>query len=156
MIYDFVVKDNKGEDVKLEKYKGKVLLIVNTATKCGFTPQYDGLENLFEKYNDRGFEILDFPCNQFASQAPENDQEIDSFCTLNFGTKFDMLQKIDVNGENEDPLYTFLKKEEGGILGGKIKWNFTKFLIDRDGNVVKRFAPATKPEKIGKDIESLL
>ena len=156
MIYDFVVKYNKGEDVKLEKYKGKVLLIVNTATKCGFTPQYDGLENLYEKYHDRGFEILDFPCNQFASQAPENDQEIDSFCALNFGTKFDRFQKIDVNGENEDPLYTFLKKEEGGILGGKIKWNFTKFLIDRDGNVVKRFAPATKPEKIEKDIESLL
>lgn len=156
MIYDFVVKNNKGEDVKLEKYKGKVLLIVNTATKCGFTPQYDGLENLYEKYHDRGFEILDFPCNQFASQAPGNDQEIDSFCTLNFGTKFDRFQKIDVNGENEDPLYTFLKKEEGGILGGKIKWNFTKFLIDRDGNVVKRFAPATKPEKIEKDIESLL
>lgn len=156
MIYDFVVKDNKGEDVKLEKYKGKVLLIVNTATKCGFTPQYDGLENLYEKYHERGYEILDFPCNQFASQAPENDQEIDSFCSINFGTKFDRFQKIDVNGENEDPLYTFLKKEEGGILGGKIKWNFTKFLIDRDGNVVKRFAPATKPEKIEKDIESLL
>ena len=156
MIYDFVVKNNKGGGVKLEKYKGKVLLIVNTATKCGFTPQYDGLENLYEKYHDRGFEILDFPCNQFASQAPGNDQEIDSFCTLNFGTKFDRFQKIDVNGENEDPLYTFLKKEEGGILGGKIKWNFTKFLVDRDGNVVKRFAPATKPEKIEKYIESLL
>lgn len=156
MIYDFVVKNNKGEDVKLEKYKGKVLLIVNTATKCGFTPQYDGLEALFEKYHHDGFEILDFPCNQFANQAPENDQEIDSFCALNFGTKFDRFQKIDVNGENEDPLYTFLKKEEGGILGGKIKWNFTKFLIDRDGNDVKRFAPTTKPEKIEKDIERLL
>ena len=156
MIYDFVVKNNKGEDVKLEKYKGKVLLIVNTATKCGFTPQYDGLEALFEKYHHDGFEILDFPCNQFANQAPENDQEIDSFCALNFGTKFDRFQKIDVNGENEDPLYTFLKKEEGGILGGKIKWNFTKFLIDSDGNVVKRFAPTTKPEKIEKDIERLL
>ena len=156
MIYDFVVKNNKGEDVKLEKYKRKVLLIVNTATKCGFTPQYDGLEALFEKYHHDGFEILDFPCNQFANQAPENDQEIDSFCALNFGTKFDRFQKIDVNGENEDPLYTFLKKEEGGILGGKIKWNFTKFLIDRDGNVVKRFAPTTKPEKIEKDIERLL
>ena len=155
-IYDFTVKNRKGEDVSLENFKGKVLLIVNTATRCGFTPQYDGLENLYEKYHDRGFEILDFPCNQFASQAPENDQEIDSFCALNFGTKFDRFQKIDVNGENEDPLYTFLKKEEGGILGGKIKWNFTKFLIDRDGNVVKRFAPATKPEKIEKDIESLL
>lgn len=156
MIYDFVVKNNKGEDVKLEKYKGKVLLIVNTATKCGFTPQYDGLEALFEKYHHDGFEILDFPCNQFANQAPENDQEIDSFCALNFGTKFDRFQKIDVNGENEEPLYTFLKKEEGGILGGKIKWNFTKFLIDRNGNVVKRFAPTTKPEKIEKDIERLL
>lgn len=121
MIYDFVVKNNKGEDVKLEKYKGKVLLIVNTATKCGFTPQYEGLEKLYEEYHEKGFEILDFPYNQFKNQAPENDQEIDSFCTLNFGTKFDRFQKIDVNGENEDPLYTFLKKEEGGILGGKIK-----------------------------------
>ncbi|MDU6546135.1 glutathione peroxidase [Anaerococcus vaginalis] len=156
MIYDFVVKNNKGEDVKLEKYKGKVLLIVNTATKCGFTPQYEGLEKLYEEYHEKGFEILDFPCNQFKNQAPENDQEIDSFCTLNFGTKFDRFQKIDVNGENEYPLYTFLKKEEGGILGGKIKWNFTKFLVDRDGKVVKRFAPTTKPEKIKEDIESLL
>ena len=156
MIYDFVVKNNKGEDVKLEKYKGKVLLIVNTATKCGFTPQYEGLEKLYEEYHEKGFEILDFPCNQFKNQAPENYQEIDSFCTLNFGTKFDRFQKIDVNGENEDPLYTFLKKEEGGILGGKIKWNFTKFLVDRDGKVVKRFAPTTKPEKIKEDIESLL
>lgn len=156
MIYDFVVKNNKGEDVKLEKYKGKVLLIVNTATKCGFTPQYEGLEKLYEEYHEKGFEILDFPCNQFKNQAPENDQEIDSFCALNFGTKFDRFQKIDVNGENEDPLYTFLKKEEGGILGGNIKWNFTKFLVDRDGKVVKRFAPTTKPEKIKEDIESLL
>lgn len=156
MIYDFVVKDKNGLDVKLEKYKGKVLLIVNTATRCGFTPQYDGLEKLYEKYKDKGFEILDFPCNQFKNQAPEDDKEIDSFCTLNFGTKFDRFQKIDVNGENEDPLYTFLKKEESGILGGKIKWNFTKFLIDRDGKVVKRFAPTTKPEKIEKDIERLL
>ena len=156
MIYDFVVKDKNGLDVKLEKYKGKVLLIVNTATRCGFTPQYDGLEKLYEKYRDKGFEILDFPCNQFKNQAPEDDEEIDSFCTLNFGTKFDRFQKIDVNGENEDPLYTFLKKEESGILGEKIKWNFTKFLIDRDGKVVKRFAPTTKPEKIEKDIERLL
>lgn len=156
MIYDFIVKDKNGLDVKLEKYKGKVLLIVNTATRCGFTPQYDGLEKLYEKYKDKGFEILDFPCNQFKNQAPEDDKEIDSFCTLNFGTKFDRFQKIDVNGENEDPLYTFLKKEESGILGEKIKWNFTKFLIDRDGKVVKRFAPTTKPEKIEKDIERLL
>lgn len=156
MIYDFIVKDKNGLDVKLEKYKGKVLLIVNTATRCGFTPQYDGLEKLYEKYKDKGFEILDFPCNQFKNQAPEDDEEIDSFCTLNFGTKFDRFQKIDVNGENEDPLYTFLKKEESGILGEKIKWNFTKFLIDRDGKVVKRFAPTTKPEKIEKDIERLL
>ena len=151
-----IFKDKNGLDVKLEKYKGKVLLIVNTATRCGFTPQYDGLEKLYEKYKDKGFEILDFPCNQFKNQAPEDDKEIDSFCTLNFGTKFDRFQKIDVNGENEGPLYTFLKKEESGILGEKIKWNFTKFLIDRDGKVVKRFAPTTKPEKIEKDIERLL
>ena len=156
MIYDFVVKNNKGEDVKLEKYKGKVLLIVNTATKCGFTPQYEGLEKLYEEYHEKGFEILDFPCNQFKNQAPENDQEIDSFCTLNFGTKFDRFQKIDVNGENEDPLYTFLKKEEGGILGGKIKWNFTKFLIDASGEVIARFAPTTSPLSIEKQIKQLL
>ena len=156
MIYDFIVKDNKGEDVKLDKYKGKVLLIVNTATRCGFTPQYEALENLYEKYRDKGFEILDFPCNQLKNQAPEDDQAIDNFCSLNYGTKFDRFQKIEVNGENESPLYTYLKKEEGGILVDKIKWNFTKFLVDKDGKVVKRFAPATKPEKIEKDIESLL
>lgn len=156
MIYDIVVKDNKGEDVKLEKYKGKVLLIVNTATKCGFTPQYEGLEKLYEEYKDQGFEILDFPCNQFANQAPEDDEGIDNFCSLNFGTKFDRFAKVDVNGENESPLFTYLKKEEGGLLGGKIKWNFTKFLVDREVNVVDRFAPTTKPEKIKEDIESLL
>lgn len=156
MIYDIVVKDNKGEDVKLEKYKGKVLLIVNTATKCGFTPQYEGLEKLYQEYKDKGFEILDFPCNQFGHQAPEDDEGIDNFCSLNFGTSFDRFQKIDVNGENESLLYTFLKKEEGGILSDKIKWNFTKFLVDRNGNVVDRFAPNTKPEKLKEDIESLL
>lgn len=155
-IYDIIVKDNNGDDISLEKYKGKVLLIVNTATECGFTPQYDALQNLYERYKDRGFEILDFPCNQFGGQAPGTNEEIANFCTARFGTTFDRFDKIDVNGENEDPLYTFLKKEEGGILGGKIKWNFTKFLIDRDGNVVKRFAPTTKPEKIEKDIERLL
>lgn len=156
MIYDIVVKDNKGNDVKLDKYKDKVLLIVNTATKCGFTPQYDGLEGLYKEYKDRGFEILDFPCNQFANQAPENDEEIDNFCALNFGTSFDRFAKIDVNGENESPLYTYLKKEEGGFLGSKIKWNFTKFLVNRKGKVIKRFAPNTKPDKIRQDIESLL
>lgn len=156
MIYDFVVKDNKGEDVKLEKYKGKVLLIVNTATECGFTPQYEGLEKLYEKYHDQAFEILDFPCNQFGKQAPGTDEEIDGFCSLNFGIKFDRFQKIDVNGKNAHPLYEFLKKEEGGVLGDKIKWNFTKFLVDRSGNVVDRFAPTTKPKAIEKDIESLL
>lgn len=156
MIYDFVVKDNKGEDVKLEKYKGKVLLIVNTATECGFTPQYEGLEKLYEKYHDQAFEILDFPCNQFGKQAPGTDEEIDGFCSLNFGIKFDRFQKIDVNGKNAHPLYEFLKKEEGGVMGDKIKWNFTKFLVDRSGNVVDRFAPTTKPKAIEKDIESLL
>lgn len=156
MIYDIVVKDNKGNDVKLDKYKGKVLLIVNTATKCAFTPQYEQLEQLFEDYKDRGFEILDFPSNQFAHQAPEDDEGINTFCSLNYGTSFDRFQKIDVNGKNESPLYTLLKKEKSGILSNNIKWNFTKFLVDKNGNVVKRYAPNTKPEKIREDIESLL
>lgn len=156
MIYDFVVKDNEGNDVSLEKYKGKVLLIVNTATECGFTPQYEGLEDLYKKYKDRGFEILDFPCNQFGGQAPGSAEEIKTFCSINFGTTFPQFAKIDVNGENEDPLYTFLKKEKKGVMGGAIKWNFTKFLVDRDGNVVDRFAPSTKPEDIEEKIEALL
>ena len=155
-IYDFTVKDNKGNDISLDKYKGKVLLIVNTATECGFTPQYQGLEELYKKYKDQGFEILDFPSNQFGGQAPGTDAEIQNFCTARFGTTFDRFAKIDVNGENEDPLYSYLKKSQGGLLGDKIKWNFTKFLIDRDGNVVERYSSQKKPGNIAKEIEKLL
>ncbi|MBP3901007.1 MAG: glutathione peroxidase [Blautia sp.] len=154
-IYDFHVKDNKGNDVSLKDYEGKVLLIVNTATGCGFTPQYEGLENLYQKYKDQGFEILDFPCNQFGNQAPGNDEEIHEFCTLRYHTTFPRMKKIDVNGENEDPLYTWLKKQKGGLLGSKIKWNFTKFLVDRSGNVVERFAPTDKPESIDAKVAAL-
>ncbi|WP_151409296.1 glutathione peroxidase [Anaerococcus sp. Marseille-P9784] len=155
-IYDYKVKNINGEDVSLEKYKGKVLLIVNTATKCGFTPQYEGLEELYKTYKDKGFEILDFPCNQFANQAPESNQEIKNFCTARFGVTFETFAKIDVNGENEEPLYNFLKNSKGGIFGDDIKWNFTKFLIDKDGNVVNRYASQKKPKNIAKDIEKLL
>lgn len=155
-VYDFKVKDIEDNDVSLEKYKGKVLLIVNTATECGFTPQYEGLEKLQKSYKDRGFEVLDFPCNQFGGQAPGSDSEIANFCTARFGTTFDRFAKIDVNGENEDPLYTFLKDSKGGVFGDKIKWNFTKFLVDRDGNVVERYSSQKKPEDIAKDIEKLL
>ncbi len=155
-IYDFTVKDYQGDDVSLSDYKGKVLLIVNTATGCGFTPQYEGLEALYEKYRDQGFEILDFPCNQFAGQAPESDEEIHSFCTLKYNTSFKQFKKIDVNGENEAPLYTYLKSQKKGALGSRIKWNFTKFLVDRDGNVVGRFASTEKPEHIDAKVAALL
>ena len=155
-IYDFIVKNNKGEDVSLEKYKGKVILIVNTATGCGFTPQYKGLEELYQKYKDQGFVILDFPCNQFAHQAPGTDEEINEFCTLNYHTTFDRFAKIEVNGDKEDPLYTFLKDQKSGLFGKNIKWNFTKFLINRKGLVVKRYAPTTVASAMEEDIESLL
>ena len=155
-VYDFVMKDAEGNDVSLADYKGKVLLIVNTATGCGFTPQYNGLEELYEKYRDKGFEILDFPCNQFGEQAPGTDAEITEFCTINFGVSFKQFSKIDVNGENEAPLYTYLKGEKGGILGTKIKWNFTKFLVDRKGNVVERYAPTVTPERMEPKITELL
>ena len=155
-VYDFVMKDAEGVDVSLADYKGKVLLIVNTATGCGFTPQYNALEELYEKYKDRGFEILDFPCNQFGEQAPGTDAEITEFCAINFGVSFKQFSKIDVNGENEAPLYTYLKNEKGGILGTKIKWNFTKFLVDREGHVVERYAPTVTPERIEPRIKDLL
>ena len=154
--YDYTVKGRAGEDVSLSTYKGKVLLVVNTATGCGFTPQYEGLQKLYDKHKDKGFEILDFPCNQFANQAPGTIEEIQSFCTLNYGTTFPRFAKIDVNGKNASELYKFLKKEKGGALGSSIKWNFTKFLIDREGNVVKRFAPTDTPESIESDIAALL
>ncbi|WP_375178613.1 glutathione peroxidase [Enterococcus rotai] len=155
-IYDYQVKTTNGETTSLEQYRGKVLLIVNTATGCGFTPQYEGLEELYKKYREQGLEILDFPCNQFGHQAPGTNQEISDFCQLTYQTTFQTFGKIDVNGENVDPLYDFLKGEKGGILGGAIKWNFTKFLVDREGNVVKRFAPTVEPEKIAGDIEKIL
>ena len=155
-IYDYSVKKRSGEEVSLSEYKGKILLIVNTATGCGFTPQYEGLENLYKKYHDQGLEILDFPCNQFGNQAPGSDDEIHEFCTLKYNTSFDQFAKVDVNGENEIPLYTFLKQEIGGIMSDKIKWNFTKFVVDREGNVVKRYAPTDTPEKIEELIKELL
>ena len=154
--YDFTVKGRAGEDVALSTYKGKVLLVVNTATGCGFTPQYEGLQKLYDKHKDKGFEILDFPCNQFANQAPGTIEDIQSFCTLNYGTTFPRFAKIDVNGRNASDLFKFLKKEKKSALGSSIKWNFTKFLIDREGNVVKRFAPTDTPESIEQDIVALL
>lgn len=151
-IYDFSVKTRKGDDKSLFDFKGKVLLIVNTATGCGFTPQYEGLEKLYETYHEKGLEILDFPCNQFGHQAPGSDTEIHEFCTGKYKTQFDQFKKINVNGEDADPLYKWLTSQKGG----KIKWNFTKFLIDRDGHIVKRYGSITKPEKIEKDIKELL
>ena len=155
-IYDFNVKAQDGSEVALSDYKGKVLLIVNTATGCGFTPQYEGLQDLYEKYHDRGLEILDFPCNQFGNQAPGSDEEITDFCQSRYGVTFPQFKKIEVNGENEEPLYTFLKSQKKGIMGDRIKWNFTKFLVDRNGNVVERFASAVTPEKIDQKIAALL
>lgn len=155
-IYDYVVKDGKGNDVAMKDYEGKVLLIVNTATGCGFTPQYDGLQDLYEKYQEQGLEILDFPCNQFGNQAPGNAEEIASFCSGRYGITFPQFAKIDVNGEKEEPLFTYLKSKKSGVFGSKIKWNFTKFLVDQNGNVVERFAPTTKPEDIDKRVAMLL
>jgi len=179
-VLDFTVKDRKGNDVALSEYNGKVLLIVNTATRCGFTPQYEELEALYKNYKDKGLEILDFPCNQFGNQAPGTEEEIHNFCTLNFGTEFPQFKKIEVNGENEDPLFTFLKKEKGfegfnlehpiGKLLDEmmikadpdyaskpdIKWNFTKFLVDGNGKVIKRYEPTHDIKLIEQDITKLL
>ncbi|MBQ4378288.1 MAG: glutathione peroxidase [Treponema sp.] len=177
-IYDYKVLDRKGNEVSMADFKGKVLLIVNTATGCGFTPQYKGLELLWQKYHDKGLEILDFPCDQFGHQAPGDDDEIHEFCQMKYNTSFDNFKKIEVNGENEIPLYTYLKSQKGfagftGIKGalmnqvvGKmdpdfknnanIKWNFTKFLVDREGNVIERFESTVEPKKIDEKIEKLL
>lgn len=146
-VYDFKVSDQKGEEVSLSKYEGKVLLIVNTATKCGFTPQYDALEKMYEELKDQGFEILDFPCNQFFRQAPGSDEEINAFCSLKFNTKFTRFKKIEVKGDNADPLYKWLITQNDKGKPQSVKWNFTKFLINRKGEVVERFAPTAKPEK---------
>ena len=155
-IYDFLVKDIKGQDIALHCFKGKVLLIVNTATGCGFTPQYTGLQKLYDDYQTKGFEVLDFPCNQFGHQAPGTEDEIHNFCTINYHTTFPRFAKIEVNGENEHPLYKYLKSQQKGKLTAKIKWNFTKFLVDRQGNIIGRFAPTDTPEKIAPKIEKLL
>jgi len=155
-IYDFNVKDSLNEEKSLLDYKGKVLLIVNTASKCGFTPQFEGLQKLYEELEVKGLEILGFPCNQFAGQDPGTNEEIKSFCMVNYGVSFTMFAKINVNGPHADPLYKFLKQERSGVLGGKIKWNFTKFLVDRNGNVIGRYAPAVKPEDLREDILKLL
>ena len=177
-IYDLKVKNRNNEEVSLKDYKGKVLIIVNTATGCGFTPQYEGLEKLYNEYHSKGLEILDFPCNQFGNQAPGTDEEIHEFCALKYNTSFDQFAKIEVNGENESPLYTFLKNaiKEETIDGMKnkmamkaiekisktyknqndIKWNFTKFLVDRNGNVVGRYSPTFKPEDMEEKIKELI
>jgi len=152
-VYEFKVKNIKGEEVALESYKGKLLLVVNTASQCGFTPQYKGLEELYQKYSKSGFEVLAFPCNQFGGQEPGNDQEIASFCDLKYKTSFPLFSKVDVNGESAAPLFTYLKDQSPGIFGTKaIKWNFTKFLVDKNGKVVERFAPTDTPEKIEKTL----
>ena len=156
-VYTFEVQDIDGTGRRLEEYRDRVLLIVNTASKCGFTPQYTGLEELYQEFKDRGFAVLGFPCNQFGQQEPGNAEEIKNFCSLNYNVTFPLFAKIDVNGENAHPLYDYLKKEKPGALGTKgIKWNFTKFLIDKQGRVVDRFGPDTKPEKIKSHIENLL
>ena len=155
-IYDFTAKSLAGKDVALKQFEGQVLLIVNTASACGFTPQYKGLEALQQKYGARGFSVLGFPCNQFGAQEPGDEAQIAQFCSTNYGVSFPMFAKIDVNGAGAHPLYKFLKDEKGGLLGSAIKWNFTKFLVDRSGRVVSRHAPTTTPEALSKEIETLL
>lgn len=155
-IYDFEVKDANGNTVSLADYKNKVMLIVNTATGCGFTPQYEGLQKLYEKYQAEGLEILDFPCNQFAGQAPGTEEEIVDFCQSRYGVTFKQFAKIKVNGKEESPVYTYLKSQKSGAMGSRIKWNFTKFLLDRDGNVVERYASTVTPAEIESKIKELL
>jgi len=156
-LYDIEVKDIDGKEVKLEKYKNRVMLIVNVASKCGFTNQYEGLEKLHEKYESEGLSVLGFPCNQFLSQEPGTEEEIKEFCSLTYGVKFDLFSKIDVNGKDTHPLYEYLKNNSSGFMGTDvIKWNFTKFLVDRNGNVVERYAPSTTPQEIENDLKGLL
>ncbi|MET3726511.1 glutathione peroxidase [Fictibacillus halophilus] len=156
-VYDFSVETIKGEKTNLDNYKGDVLLIVNTASKCGFTPQYKGLQSIYESHKEQGLSVLGFPCNQFGAQEPGSSDEIMEFCELNYGVNFPMFAKVDVNGDEAHPLFKYLAAEAPGILGSKaIKWNFTKFLVDRNGQVVKRFAPTDKPETIEKHIQELL
>jgi len=154
--YQFSATTLQGKEVSMESYKGKVVLVVNTASKCGLTPQYEGLEKLYREYKDKGLVILGFPCNQFANQEPGDAKQISEGCLINYGVSFPMFSKIDVNGPNAHPIYKYLKKELKGFPGSEIKWNFGKFLLDRNGNPVKRFSPVTKPEKLKNDIEKLL
>jgi len=156
-IYDLNVKDIDGNNISMSKYKGKTLLIVNVASKCGFTSQYEGLEELYETYKDKDFMVLGFPSNEFSNQEPGNEEEIKSFCSLTYNVKFDMFSKVEVNGKNEAPLFKYLKEQQTGVLGSeKIKWNFTKFLVDKKGEVIDRYAPITKPLSLKKDIEIIL
>jgi glutathione peroxidase len=156
-IYDFSVNDIKGKEISMKGFKGKTLLIVNVASKCGFTPQYKGLEELYQKYKGQGLEILGFPCNQFGSQEPGDEKEIAQFCELNFGVTFPLFAKIDVNGKSAAPLFEYLKEQAPGLLGSKaVKWNFTKFLVNQKGDVLKRFAPTDAPEKIGDEVKEIL
>ncbi|MEQ8412534.1 MAG: glutathione peroxidase [Erythrobacter sp.] len=156
-IADFTVTTNRGDTLDLAQKKGKVLLVANTASKCGFTPQYDGLEALYQRFKDRDFEVLAFPCNQFGAQEPGSADEIAEFCKVNYGVSFPLMAKVDVNGPHASPLFDWLKSEKRGLMGSiSIKWNFTKFLIDRSGNVVKRYGPQDKPESIARDVEKLL
>lgn len=154
--YQFTATTLQGKEIKMDAYKGKTVLVVNTASKCGFTPQLEGLEKMYEKYKEDGLVILGFPCNQFGNQEPGDEKSIEEGCVVNYGVTFPMFSKIDVNGENTHPLYKYLKSELGGILGSRIKWNFTKFLIDKKGKPVTRFSPFTKPEKIEKYLERKL
>ncbi len=155
-IYDFSIKSPAGKPIEMEAFKGKAILVVNTATKCGLAPQFDGLENLHQKYKDQGLVVLGFPSNQFAGQEPESNETVEDVCRINHGVTFQLTEKIDVNGDNAHPIYQYLKKELGGLLGSNIKWNFTKFLIAPDGKAFKRYAPTTKPSQIEKDIVKLL
>lgn len=156
-IYDYSAVLNNGQEVSLKEYQGKVLLIVNTASACGFTPQYEGLEKLYQEFSGQGLEVLAFPCNQFGKQESGSDDDIKNFCDLNFNISFPLFQKVDVNGDNAHPLYQHLKKEATGLLGSqKIKWNFTKFLVDKDGKVIERYGSITKPENLKEDIRKLL
>jgi glutathione peroxidase len=156
-VYDFTVKDARGNERNLIEYQGKVLLIVNTASKCGFTPQYAELQKLYDTWREKGLEILGFPCDQFAHQEPGTDEEIQQFCQLNYGVNFPVFAKINVNGKDAHPLFKYLRKQKkAGLLGDAIKWNFTKFLVDRQGNVVERFAPNTNPAELAPEIEKLL
>lgn len=154
--YSFSAPALQGNEISMDTYTGKVVLVVNTASECGFTPQLEGLQKLYEQYRDQGLVILGFPCNQFGNQEPGDEETIAEGCVVNYGVNFPMFAKVDVNGDNAHPLFKFLKKELGGLLGSKIKWNFTKFLINRDGKPVKRYAPITKPESLEKDIKKLL